>query len=300
MKSATDGLTMAAAGHHRDPPAMRPVGAGTVRDLLRERADLPSSHPDRALLRARSIEASLPLARHLAARYRGRGEPMEDLYQVAALALVKAIDAFDPARQTAFSSYAVPTIIGALKRHFRDNTWRLRVPRSVQSLAISLAPTSARLTQELGRSPTLGELAAHLNAAEEEVAIARDAWRANHADSLDARSAFDGHQSRPLIDAIGVVDPHLDAVLDRHSLRPLLAALTVRQRHILAMRYFGDLTQAEIAARVGLSQMHVSRLLIRTLTQLRTGMLTEQTLRSARRKPERPLGPARVDRLGPG
>lgn len=171
-----------------------------MQDLLRERADLPTGHPDRARLRERSIEAGLPLARRLADRYRGHGEPVEDLYQVAALALVKAVDAFDPARQVAFSSYAVPTIVGALKRHFRDHTWRLRVPRPIQDLAISLGPARATLTQQLDRTPTLAELAAYLGVAQPDVAIARDVWRAHRPDSLDALPAGSLEQPRPLID----------------------------------------------------------------------------------------------------
>jgi RNA polymerase sigma-B factor len=265
-----------------------PAGRATVQDLLRWRADLPTGHPDRATLRERSIEAGLPLARCLAARYRGRGEPPDDLNQVAALALVKAVDGYDPDRQAAFSSYAVPTIVGALKRHLRDTTWRVRVPRRIQELAITVASTSARLAQQLGRSPTLRELAAHLDAAEEDVAIAVNAWQAQHPDSLDALSASGEEERRPLVDTIGAIDARFDAVTDRHTLQPLLAALPVRQRRILAMRYFGDMTQAEIAARVGVSQMQISRLLVRTLTQLRTGLLAEPLPRSTRRESDRP------------
>jgi RNA polymerase sigma-B factor len=264
------------SGRDRGVAAIRPAGAATVQDLLRERARLPAGHPDRAVLRARSIEAGLPLARRLAATYRGGGEPLDDLCQVAALALVRAVDAFDPTRQTAFSSYAVPTILGALKRHFRDNTWWMRVPRSIQDLAISLGPASAILTQRLGRSPTLAELAVHLSAAEGRVAIARDAWRARQPGTLDALSAAGGRE-QPLIDTIGAADPRLEAVVDRHTLRPLLAALPTRQRRILALRYFGDLSQAQIAAEVGVSQMRISRLLARALTQLRAGMFTTQS-----------------------
>jgi RNA polymerase sigma-B factor len=279
----------AGAGHDPGVPTARSASAATVLDLLRERDDLPAGHPDRATLRTRSIEVSLPLARRLAARYQGRGEPLEDLYQVAALALVKAVDAFDPARQTAFSSYAVPTIVGALKRHFRDATWRLRMPRPIQDLAIKVATSRAILSQQLNRSPTLAELAAHLESAEGDVAVAREAWRARHPDSLDTLSAIDGEQQRPLIDTIGMTDVRLDAVIDRHALRPLLAALPARQRRILAMRYFADLTQAEIATAVGLSQMHISRLLARTLTQLRSGMLAEQSTRSPRASGKDPV-----------
>jgi RNA polymerase sigma-B factor len=248
-----------------------------VHDLLRERNRLPAGHPDRARLRARGIEAGLPLARRLASRYRGRGEPLEDLYQVAALALIKAFDAFDPARQTAFGSYAVPTIEGALKRHFRDTTWRLRVPRPTQEMAVRLGPAVAVLSQQLGRSPTLAELAGHLDVAEQEVAVARDAWRARQPDSLDTLAATDG-QPRPVLDTVGVNDARLDAVIEWHRLRPLLVTLTDRQRRILAMRYFTDLTQADIAAKVGLSQMHISRLLTRTLLQLRAGIRAQESV----------------------
>jgi RNA polymerase sigma-B factor len=271
------------AGAHHDTGAIPPPGAARVEDLLRARADLPTAHPDRATLRERSIKASLPLARRLADRYRGHGEPMDDLHQVAALALVRAVDAFDPARRVAFSSYAVPTIVGALKRHFRDHTWRLRVPRPTQDLAVRLGPARATLTQQLSRSPTIAELATHLDAAEPDVALAQDAWRARQPDSLDAAPAGIPEIQSPLIDTLGTVDARLDLVIDWHTVQPLLTALPARQRHILALRYVGDLTQAEIAARVGLSQVHVSRLLERTLTQLRNGVLTEGSSRSTPR-----------------
>jgi RNA polymerase sigma-B factor len=256
-------------------PATRPACGATVQELLCQRAELPGGHPDRAALRIHGIEAGLPLARSLAARYTGRGEPLDDLYQVAALALVRAVDGYDPTRQAAFTSYAVPTIVGALRRHFRDTTWRVRVPRRVQDLAITLGPAGARLAHQLGRSPTRRELAIHLDATEDDVTTAVNAWQAHHPDSLDAPSATDGQERLALIDTIGAVDARLDAVVDRHTLQPLLAALPAHQRRILAMRYFGDMTQAQIAAQMGVSQMQISRLLVRTLTQLRAGMLAE-------------------------
>jgi RNA polymerase sigma-B factor len=268
----------------------RPAGAATVEELLRRRATLPAGHPGRAGLRTRSIEAGLPLARSLAARYRDRGEPLDDLCQVAALALVRAVDGYDPARQVAFTSYAVPTIVGALKRHFRDTAWRVRVPRRIQELAISVGPASARLAQRLGRSVTLTELAAQLGVGEDEVAVALNSWQFRHPKSLDWLSATGGEERRPLIDTVGAVDVRFDAVTDWCTLQPLLAALPARERRILAMRFFGDLTQAEIAVQVGLSQMHISRLLVRVLAQLRTGMLDdEQAPRPTR--PHRGLAP---------
>ncbi|HEU4421095.1 MAG TPA: SigB/SigF/SigG family RNA polymerase sigma factor [Pilimelia sp.] len=289
-RSPTTGFGTAVAGarDRAGVPAPRPAGDATVQDLLRQRANLPAGHPDRAALRTRSIEAGLPLARCLAARYRGRGEPLDDLYQVAALALIKAVDGYETARQAAFTSYAVPTIVGALKRHFRDTTWRVRVPRRIQELAITLAPTSARLAQQLGRPPTRQELAAHLDTAEDDIAIALSAWQAHHPDSLDALSATGTAEQRPLIDTIGGVDSRFDTVTDRHTLRQLLAALPLRQQHILAMRYLADMTQTEIASQVGVSQMHVSRLLVRTLTQLRAGTLAERLPHPTRRAPDQP------------
>jgi RNA polymerase sigma-B factor len=261
----TAGALPADAGH-----------AATVEELLRRRAALPAGHPGRAILRIRGIEAGLPLARSLAARYRGRGEPVDDLCQVAALALVKAVDGYDPARQVAFTSYAVPTIVGALKRHFRDTTWRVRVPRRVQELAISLGPASAELVHQLGRAPTRTELAAYVGAGEADVAVAAASWRFRHLESLEWLSATGGQERRPFLETLGVVDGGFEAVTHWHSLRPLLAALPVRERRILAMRFFADLTQAEIAVNLGVSQMHVSRLLIRVLTQLRARILDEE------------------------
>jgi RNA polymerase sigma-B factor len=265
--------------------ATRPASDVTVEELLRRRAGLPAGHPGRAVLRMRGIEAGLPLAQWLAARYRDRGEPLEDLYQVAALALVKAVDGYDPAREIAFTSYAVPTIVGALKRHFRDTTWRVRVPRRVQELAVGLGATSARLAQQLGRSPSLAELAGYLDAAEDDVAIALSSRRFRHLESLDALVATGAEERQSIIDGIGVVDARFDAVTNWHVLHPLLAALPERERRVVAMRYFADLTQAEIAIQVGLSQMHISRLLVRALTQLRAGMLAEQPSRSTRHAP---------------
>jgi RNA polymerase sigma-B factor len=167
----------------------------------------------------------------------------------------------------------VPTIVGALKRHFRDTTWRGRVPRRIQELAVTLNPANARLTQRLGHTPTARELAIHLHATEADVSIALNAWQAYHPDSLDTVPTAGGERNEALVDTIGAVDTRFDAVADRQTVRSLLAALPARERRILVLRYFNDMSQHEIAAHVGVSQMHVSRLLARTLTQLRTGML---------------------------
>lgn len=247
-----------------------------VQNLLRRRVELPAGHPDRAKLRDRAIEVGLPLSRCLAARYRGRGEPLDDLYQVAAIGLIKAIDGYDAARAVAFTTYAVPCIVGRLKRHFRDTTWRVRVPRRIQELALTLAPAGARLTQQLGRSPTRAELAAHLGVTAHDIDIAVNAWTARHPGSLDAFPADSGQAHHALRDTLGAVDVRFDTATDLHVLNRLLAMLPTRERRILVMRFAGEMTQAEIAAQIGVSQMHVSRLLLRTLTELRTAMLADQ------------------------
>ena len=244
---------------------------------MRQRDELPAGHPARAALRARSIEAGLPLARDLAARYRGRGESSEDLYQVASLALVRAVDMYDPAHRSAFASYAVPTITGALKRHFRDTTWRIRPPRRIQELALSLPATSASLAQLLGRSPTRGDLATHLATTDAEVALAAAARLGYRPDSLDAPPAGSGEHRWLLGDVVGAIDAELDRVVDREALRPLLAALPLRERRILALRFIGEMSQAEIADQIGLSQIQISRLLLRSLATLRAGLASVLT-----------------------
>jgi RNA polymerase sigma-B factor len=242
--------------------------------LLRQRDRLPAGHPDRAAIRARVIEANLPLAHHLARRYTGRGELLDDLAQVAALALVKAVDGYDPHRQIAFTSYAVPSILGALKRHFRDAAWAVRVPRSAQELAHAVATTTAELSQQLGRSPTTADLADHLNVAVHDVVVAIGATQSYHLASLHTSPAgAHSADGADLIDLVGDLDPRYARVDDHLLLRPLFAALPPRERRILTMRFFRDMSKAQIAAEIGVSQMHVSRLLTRSLVRLRAGML---------------------------
>ncbi len=253
------------------PSVRRPAARAIAQELLGQRAALPAGHPDRATLRARSIEAALPMARALAARYRGRGEPADDLNQVAALALIKAVDGYDPSRQIAFSTYAVPTIVGELKRYFRDTSWRIRVPRRVKELALTLGPASAGLAQQLGRSPTRRELAAHLDVPEQAVAVAGSVWHARQPGSLDAEPTHNGHPSSP--DATAIHETRYDRIDDWHVLRPMLAALPGRDRRILMMRYFDEMSQVQIAAQVGVSQMQISRVLSRSLTTLRADAL---------------------------
>jgi RNA polymerase sigma-B factor len=220
------------------------------------------------------IEFHLPLARYFARRFRNRGEPYEDLVQVATVGLIKSIDGFDFERGVEFSSYAMPTIVGELKRHFRDKGWSVRVPRRLQELKIEIAGATTRLTQQLGRSPTVRDLSEALHITQEEVLESLEASNAYSALSLYAPVGAD-EQAPCVADMLGEVDANLEKVEDRESLRPLLAELPVREQRILAMRFFGNMTQTQIADEIGVSQMHVSRLLSRSLAVLRAQLLVE-------------------------
>ncbi len=219
-------------------------------------------------LRDELVAAHLGLAEYLARRFANRGEPLDDLVQVASLGLVKAVDRFDADRGVEFSTYATHTIVGELKRHFRDRGWAIRAPRRMQELYLRLGGVVASLGQELGRSPTIAELAAEVEVSEEEVLEALEAGQAYRFASLDAPAGGDG-EGESVGSRMGEVDPRLDDVERRATLSPLLDRLPRRERLILHMRFFDGLTQSEIAARLGISQMHVSRLLARSVSQLR-------------------------------
>jgi RNA polymerase sigma-B factor len=242
-------------------------------DLLQAMAALPVNHPSRAALRDRAIEAWLPLAHHLAYRYSGRGEPTDDLAQTAAIGLIKAIDKFDPSRGVDFAGYAIPTIIGELKRHFRDRTWDIRVPRRLQELRLSISEANSSLLQTLGRSPTVADIAAHLKLTEEEVLEGLEGARAYNAVSLSTPTG-DGERATELGDLLGGEDGEFALAELRIALGPALATLDKREQKILTLRFYGNLTQSQIAEQIGVSQMHVSRLLARALTKLR-GQLDE-------------------------
>lgn len=250
--------------HPFDTPA-------TTEQLLRERGRLSAADPGRELLRARAIQDNLPLARRLARRYAGRGEHLDDLAQVAALALVKAVDGYDPDRETPFIGYAVPTILGALKRHFRDTAWGLRMPRSLQQLVLEVSAATGELTQRRGHPPTPAELADHLRVGVDGILAALDAARVRFPVSLNAPHA--GADSSDLIDMIGGPDPGYTSVDEHLALLPLVAALPVREQRILTLRFHNEMTQDRIAAEVGVSQMQVSRLLRRSLAQLRVELV---------------------------
>ena len=216
------------------------------------------------------VRAHLGLAEYLARRFDRRGEPLDDLVQVASLALIKAVERFDPDRGLEFSTFAVPTIVGELKRHFRDKSWAIRVPRRLQELHLRLGSAVADLTHSLGRSPTIPEIAELLDATTEDVLEAMEAGRAYRSSSLDAPVTSDeGDGTTPLSARIGEVDANMTNIEERSQLASLLRELPDRERSILFMRFFDGLTQSQIAERMGISQMHVSRLLSRTLDDLR-------------------------------
>ena len=254
----------------------RPADASRDADASASRA--ARTRADRALLerahggdqeaRTELVARFLPLARQLARRYQRAGEPLDDLNQVASLGLLKAIDRFDPTRETAFSSFAVPTILGELKRHFRDRGWSVRVPRDLQELAVRLEPVGEELARELGRQATPSEIAERTGATLEQVLEAREAAAAYRAISLD-RPREDDDEGDGLGASFGVEDPGFGNAEDSATIERLMRVLSEREREVLRLRFAEDLTQAEIGARVGVSQMHVSRIIRQAINRLR-------------------------------
>jgi RNA polymerase sigma-B factor len=226
-------------------------------------------HGDRTAREA-LVQRLLPLARRMARRYRRSDEPLDDLVQVATLGLIKAIDRFDPGRQTAFSSYAVPTMLGELKRYFRDNGWAVHVPRGMQERVMQVESAVKELARRLGRSPSAGEVADAIGLSPEQVLEAMEAASAYDAVSLESYRFGDEADGETYAESIGVEDGRYELVEYGATIAPTLAALPPRDRVVLHLRFVEDLTQAEIADRVGVSQMHVSRLIRRALERLRT------------------------------
>lgn len=262
---------MAPAAH---VPLPDPRDRSGARALFFELRELPDGSPERAELRNRLVRMHLPLVEHLARRFRNRGEPLDDLTQVATIGLIKSVDRFDPDRGVEFSTYATPTVVGEIKRHFRDKGWAVRVPRRLQELRLSLTTATAELSQQHGRSPTVHELAERLGISEEEVLEGLESANAYSTLSLDVPDTDD--ESPAVADTLGSEDEALEGVEYRESLKPLLEGLPPREKRILLLRFFGNMTQSQIAQEVGISQMHVSRLLARTLAQLREKLLVEE------------------------
>jgi RNA polymerase sigma-B factor len=219
--------------------------------------------------REQLVERFLPLARQLARRYQRGGEQLDDLVQVASLGLLKAIDRFDPERETAFSSFAVPTILGELKRHFRDKGWSVRVPRDLQEMAVKVDRVADDMSRELGRAPTPAEIAQRTGTSQEQVLEAREASAAYRAVSLDRPRSEDEEDGDSYADAVGAEDPGFGLAEDSATVDRLMRVLSEREREVLRLRFAEDLTQSEIGQRVGVSQMHVSRLIRQSIARLR-------------------------------
>ncbi len=247
-----------------------------TRELFIELQGAPEGDPRKQRARDSLVEQHLPLVEHLARRFRNRGEPYDDLVQVATIGLIKSVDRFDLERGVEFSTYATPTIVGEIKRHFRDKGWAVRVPRRLQELRLSLASATSELSQKQGRAPTVAELAAHMKITDEEVLEGLESANAYSTLSLDAGDTGSGDEPMPVSETLGVEDEGLEGVEYRESLKPMLEQLPPREKKILMLRFFKNMTQSEIAAEVGISQMHVSRLLARTLAQLREGLLVDE------------------------
>ncbi|MCK1821136.1 RNA polymerase sigma factor SigF [Streptomyces sp. XM83C] len=245
------------------------------RSLFLRLAALDEDSPERAYVRDTLIELNLPLVRYAAARFRSRNEPMEDIVQVGTIGLIKAIDRFDCERGVEFPTFAMPTVVGEIKRFFRDTSWSVRVPRRLQELRLALTKASDELSQKLDRSPTVSELAAVLGVSEEDVVDGLAVGNAYTASSLDSPAPEDDGGEGSLADRLGYEDAALEGVEYRESLKPLLAKLPPRERRIIMLRFFANMTQSQIGEEVGISQMHVSRLLTRTLAQLREGLISD-------------------------
>ncbi|WP_018687213.1 SigB/SigF/SigG family RNA polymerase sigma factor [Actinokineospora enzanensis] len=235
---------------------------------------LPADDSERASLRSELVTGFLPVAQHIAQRFANRGEPYDDLLQVATVGLINAIDRFDPARGSDFLSFAVPTVMGEVRRHFRDTSWAVRVPRRLKELHLAVNAATSEISQRLGRAPTPSELARHLEMPIEDVYAGLEAGAVYRSQSLDEIIGPD-EDNTSVGDRIGMEDRALAGVEYHETLKPLLAELPERERRILLLRFYGNQTQTQIADQVGLSQMHVSRLLAKTLAGLRQAMLAD-------------------------
>lgn len=240
--------------------------------LQRRYAELPATDPERQRVREQLISGYLPVAEHLARRFAGRGESLEDLAQVATIGLINAVDRFEPDRGANFFSFAIPTITGELRRYFRDHGWSTKVPRRLKDLHLDIRNSQTQLSQQLGRAPRPSEIADQLEIPMSEVIEGLQAGEAYRSSSLDEML---GEQANTTLgEFVGDLDDELAIIEDREALRPLLAQLPPRDRTILALRFFRQLTQTQIAEQVGISQMHVSRVLSQTLGFLRERMDT--------------------------
>ncbi|WP_369142383.1 SigB/SigF/SigG family RNA polymerase sigma factor [Streptomyces sp. R44] len=266
-----EGLPDITAPHEVAPRDARALS----RVFLRELAAREEGTPEHQYVRNTLIEMNMTLVRYAAGRFRGRAEEMEDIVQVGMIGLIKAIDRFDLAREVEFTTFAVPYIVGEIKRFFRDTSWAVHVPRRLQEARVELAKATDELSSRLGRAPRVAELAPVMDLSEEQVVEAQLAANGYHSTSLDAAigGGDDDTDDAALADLIGEEDTALALFEDFHTLAPLVAALGERDRVLLHLRFVEELTQTQIGERLGVSQMHVSRLLARSLNRLRDGMV---------------------------
>jgi RNA polymerase sigma-B factor len=246
--------------------------------LFAERVQLPADHPRQQVLRAELITGYLPVAQHVARRHRYRGENLDDLEQAATIGLINAVDRFEPERGFDFLSFAIPTINGEVQRHYRDRTSPIRIPRPIKELQSRVYQAADEISQRMGRAATPSELARHLNVGLDMVIEALQAAYETRLSSLDEPQRGDDagfDEGTRFAHALGAADPELNLVENRESLGPLLDGLPERERKIVLLRFYGNMTQTEIAERIGISQMHVSRLLASTLAQLRRQLAQE-------------------------
>ena len=279
MSTATgdtgDDRTAAAALDRGIDDDVVPSGLEHVRarsaELFSVLRDDEASTAVRSVARDDLVHLHLSLVEHCARRFRNRGEPFDDLVQVGTIGLIKAVDRFETDRGVEFSTYATPTVIGEIKRHFRDKGWAIRVPRRLQELRMQIGSATGELTQKLGRSPTPRELAEVIGCTVEEI---MEGIESSHAYATLSLDASDGSDDGPpsMLDTLGIDDEGLAHVEIRESIKPLLEGLGAREKRILLLRFFKNMTQSQIAEEIGVSQMHVSRLLTRTLAQLRTSL----------------------------
>ncbi|MFJ2736937.1 MULTISPECIES: RNA polymerase sigma factor SigF [unclassified Streptomyces] len=261
-----------------NPRSVAPRDARELsRHFFRRLTELDEGTREYQYARNTLIEMNMSLVRFAAGRFRNRGDDMEDIVQTGMIGLIKAIDRFELAREVEFTSFALPYIVGEIKRFFRDTTWAVHVPRRLQELRVELARAREELSSRLDRDPTLGELATLMNISEDQVVEAQIASNGYNSASLDAALTGEGAEDGEavLADFIGVEEDGIRLVEDFHALAPLVAGLSERDRQIIHLRFVEEATQAEIGERLGCSQMHVSRLIKRIITQLRQGMLGE-------------------------
>ncbi|MFJ7151366.1 RNA polymerase sigma factor SigF [Streptomyces sp. NPDC100445] len=278
MRTERDGTGEGPLPGIADPGAVAPRDARDLsRQFFRRLGELEEGTREHQYARNTLIEMNMSLVRFAAARFRGRGDDMEDVVQTGMIGLIKAIDRFELTREVEFTSFALPYITGEIKRFFRDTTWAVHVPRRLQELRVELAKAREELSSRLDRDPTVAELATLMNISRAEVVEAQIASNGYNSASLDAALTGDGPEDGEavLADFIGVEEEGLRLVEDFHALAPLMAELSDRDREILRLRFVEEATQAEIGERLGCSQMHVSRLIKRIIARLRQGMLGE-------------------------